>query len=729
MNRHRPSMVAGVLVLTLGCAEPNLDVSDALTTTSAALTVDQGFGTTRVIPIRFVQFTDGSNPGLTAANLDEQVSAMNDVFGPAGIQFTIRQVHEVAGSVFTDTSTSEPYVWPTVGGGTTPPPLAFNPGCAMPRPAGGSEPEETALFRAGSYCAFDGEILIYTIAVRSPGGQSHGAYPWEANAVIMQRPDMGTGNRTLAHEVGHYLALPHVFKGASGGYDLGNPNCRNPQTNTPSNLSDFWDLVYKPGTARVAHTFFNSRAAAAAVESSLVQIQNETTDGSICVAGGTPACPAGTVDGTLRVVVDTTASRSETHYTGDNAMKGLGFSFTSGTPRGVNVMSYNYPAPSATRFSVSAAQIEQLGRTFTYDTPSDWFPGTTGRRPLLGLGQGTWTAWESLGGSTTDVPQPATHTAGRIDLVVRGSDGSVYNKVLQSNGWWPSQTGWTSMGGSALGSPALGVRANGDLDVVVRGTDNAVYFKTWDASTGWLPSQTGWTSLGGSVADAPLIGERSTGEVDVVVLGSDSNAYNKVWSASGGWWPSQTNWSGIGGPATTTPTLLELANGQMEVERQTSDGHVADKQWTASGGWAPSQSGWSDIGSSVAATPAATSWGTGRMDLVARATDGTVENKVWQGSWWPSTTGWASMGGNTLGRPSIVSWGSGRLDVVARSADGTVLYKSWTTATGWWPSQLDWAVLGGSAGSDPVLATWGTGRLDVFVRGTDGAVWHRARVQ
>lgn len=715
------------MVLALGCAEAGPNSSDSVTAKAAALTVNKGFGVARVIPIRFVQFTDASNLGLTADQLDEQVSGMNDVFAPAAIQFTIRQVHNVPGTVFTDTSTSTPYAWPAPGAGT-PPPLFFNPTCAPPLPSGGSEAEDMALFRAGSYCAFDGELLIYTVASQD-SGNSHGTYPWEANAVIMQRPDMNPGNRTLAHEVGHYLGLPHAFKGGPFSYDLGSSNSRNPQTNAPAMLSDFWDLVYKPGTRTAPHTFFSARAAAAAVESSLVPIQNESTDGLICV-GGTSACPPGTPDGTLKVVVDTTPSRSEAHFTGESALKGLGFIFTSGTPRGVNVMSYNYgPAPGASRFSISASQLEQIGRVLAYDVASAWFPGSTGRRPLLGLGQGTWTAWESLGGSTTDVPQPATRTVGRIDLVVRGSDGAVYNKVLQSNGWWPSQIGWSGIGGNTVGSPSLAVRADGKLDVAVRGSDNAAYWKLWDPTTGWSPSQTGWTSLGGSIADTPRIGERSTGEVDVFVLGSDFNAYDKVWNPSSGWWPSVIDWVGVGGPATATPTVLELANGQIEIERNTSDGHVADKQWSGAGGWAPSQAGWADIGAGVASTPTATSWGAGRMDLVARAADGTVQNKVWQGFWWPSTAGWASLGGSTVGQPSIVTWGPGRLDVVARSADGTVLYKWWGSATGWWPSQTDWAVLGGAAASDPVAVTWGSGRLDVFVRGSDGAVWHRARTQ
>jgi len=730
MNHLRSITVASSLALTAACGLDPVSEPSALEAQSKSpLTLNHGFSIDRVIPLRFVQFSDATHPSLTSAQLDEQVSGMNDVFAPAGLQFVIRQTHELANSVFTDTSTATTYTWPSDL--TQAPPLVFNPTCPMPRP-GVSETEETSLFRAGSYCAFDGEILIYTIASRSPGGQSHGPYPWEANAVIMQRLDMNAGNRTLAHEVGHYLGLSHSF-GGTGSYDLQSSNLLNPQTGAPATRSDFWDLVYQPGSSPQTNKFFGTRAAAAAVESQLLPIQTDAASGSICMAGVTPPCPTGTVDGTLRIIVGTTSANQAAYYTGSDALKGLGFVFTSGTPsRGVNVMSYNYPpSPGASRFSVSASQIAQLKRVLSFDVNSGWFPNSTGRRPYLGLGRGTWTSWESIGGSTTDVPQAVTRTAGRIDVVVRGSDGAVYNKVLQANGWWPSQTGWASIGGATTGSPALAVRGDGSLDVAVRGSDNSVYLKSWSATTStWIPSQTDWSSLGGSVADSPRVGERTTGEIDVVVLGSDNVPYNKVWNPSNGWWPSQTGWVGLGGSATSTPAILELANGQIELTRHSSDNHAADKRWSAANGWSPSQTDWSDLGAGVAETPSVTSWGdAARSDLVTRATDGTVENKVWQGFWWPSNTAWSGMGGALAGRPTATTWGSGRLDVVARGTDGSVLYKWWESATGWWPSQTDWAVLGGTASSDPIAVTWGPGRLDIFVRGSDGAVWHRARTQ
>ncbi len=134
-----------------------------------------------------------------------------------------------------------------------------------------------ALFRAASLCGNENEIVVFTVRSSS---QAWGAYPWEGNGIIIQRYNMGAGSLTFAHELGHYLGLSHSFRGAGLGYDLSNPNLKNPATGAPAKLADFWDLVYKPADlppATTTNVYFSSRAQAAGYpESSLRPIQGSS---------------------------------------------------------------------------------------------------------------------------------------------------------------------------------------------------------------------------------------------------------------------------------------------------------------------------------------------------------------------------------------------------------------------------------------------------------------------
>jgi hypothetical protein len=57
----------------------------------------------------------------------------------------------------------------------------------------------------------------------------------------------------------------------------------------------------------------------------------------------------------------------------------------------------------------------------------------------------------------------------RLDVVVRGMDNGIYHASYV--GTW---SGWESLGGSTVDAPTLAVEEKG-LHVFVRGTDNGVY--------------------------------------------------------------------------------------------------------------------------------------------------------------------------------------------------------------------------------------------------------------
>jgi len=296
--------------------------------------------------------------------------------------------------------------------------------------------------------------------------------------------------------------------------------------------------------------------------------------------------------------------------------------------------------------------------------------------------------WADLGGKMASSPVALTWGPGRLDVFARGQDGHVYNKVWEQarGGWWPNQTGWADLGGTMADSPVAVAWGAGHIDLVARGQDGHIYNKVWEQASGsWWPSQTGWSDLGGTMASSPVALTWGPGRLDVFARGQDGHVYSKVWEQSrGGWWPGQTAWSDLGGAMDDAPAAVAWGPGHIDLVARGKDGHVYNKVWEqASGGWWPSQTEWADLGGTMDDSPIALTWGPGRMDLFARGKDGHVYNKVWEqsrGGWWPNQTGWADLGGAMASSPVAVAWGAGHIDLIARGKDGHVYNKVWQLA-------------------------------------------------
>ena len=141
---------------------------------------------------------------------------------------------------------------------------------------------------------------------------------------------------------------------------------------------------------------------------------------------------------------------------------------------------------------------------------------------------GTWAAWEPLGGRLAPSSGPAAVSSGpgRLDVVVRGTDGAAWRRTY-ANGRW---SGWSGLGGRLAGDPAL-ASAAGELTLVVRGTDGA----------GWTRSATtGWAALGGRLASDPSAAAvRGSGRLDVFATGTDGLLHRTTRMPAGwsGWTP------------------------------------------------------------------------------------------------------------------------------------------------------------------------------------------------
>ncbi len=82
----------------------------------------------REIPIRFVQFVDGTDDSLGRTALNEQIAGANAAFVKAGIRFSLAASVVVTSPTFTtDRRQLRLALAPSSA-----PPVAFNPGCAAP---------------------------------------------------------------------------------------------------------------------------------------------------------------------------------------------------------------------------------------------------------------------------------------------------------------------------------------------------------------------------------------------------------------------------------------------------------------------------------------------------------------------------------------------------------------------------------------------------------------------
>ena len=107
---------------------------------------------------------------------------------------------------------------------------------------------------------------------------------------------------------------------------------------------------------------------------------------------------------------------------------------------------------------------------------------------------GTWHAWESLGGSILAGPAATSWGPNRLDVFVRGADSALWHIGWDVLLWG----GWESLGGSCLADPAATSWGPNRLDVFTLGSDATLQHIWFDGSTG--ASWRSWESLGGQLA-------------------------------------------------------------------------------------------------------------------------------------------------------------------------------------------------------------------------------------
>ena len=268
----------------------------------------------------------------------------------------------------------------------------------------------------------------------------------------------------------------------------------------------------------------------------------------------------------------------------------------------------------------------------------------------------------SLGGTATASPGIVRVDDTHATAFVRGADGALWSNTLSGSTWG---TTWTSLGGPTatgqiLGQPAVYGSAGGRIDVFVRGTDNTAYQRTYSSGAWGV-----WVNLGGTITDAPTVAFASPTSWTLFGRGGDG----QIWTRSS----SNATWSGIGAPngAPTygRPTAVTDANGTYVAVR-TADDSVWWRVKSSSGSWG----NWVSLGGVVSGSPTLLATG-GGIYLFDRASDYTLWQRTYTSSTssWGSWTQRTEFGSDDFtGAVGVANGASGTVWTVVTGVDGHV---------------------------------------------------------
>jgi hypothetical protein len=297
---------------------------------------------------------------------------------------------------------------------------------------------------------------------------------------------------------------------------------------------------------------------------------------------------------------------------------------------------------------------------------------------------GTWSGYQSLGGSTAGPAVFCSGGSGSLYLAARGSDNiSIFLKSY-SNGAWSA---WTSPGGSATAEPAC-ASMNGTLHLLVRGVDYGLWYNSLnETSSVW----SGWQSLGGTLSSSPaLAASPGLNRLDVLVQGASGAVWHIAW-INGSWAP----WDSPAGGITADIPAVSSDGRTLHVVVRGSDGGL----WYDALNFTTSLwSGWLALGGTTGITPSLATDSSGTVHLFVVATDGRIYDKsLPPGGVW--STSWDNTGGTTSNPVAVTALGPD-IAIMVSGTNGGVYYNTLVGSV--WQ---EWTALGGSTSLPPALAS------------------------
>lgn len=151
----------------------------------------------------------------------------------------------------------------------------------------------------------------------------------------------------------------------------------------------------------------------------------------------------------------------------------------------------------------------------------------------------SWGGWRPVEGSGPAMPLDGDPTVarqadGRLVVASRRWEGPlsvVYLNTQSTENGTAFATTWTRLGASPANDPVLVEQAGGRLAMLARAADGSVWWSRQDVANGPL---FGWESLGGSAGSDPVGRMRADQRLDVVIRQSDGTIAHRLQAAPGG---------------------------------------------------------------------------------------------------------------------------------------------------------------------------------------------------
>jgi len=418
---------------------------------------------------------------------------------------------------------------------------------------------------------------------------------------------------------------------------------------------------------------------------------------SICVNGssappaGTGACTVGYPNGPGAVEVTTIESSGSNECGGISPCSGLAFTIT-------------YTATAATTSTPLIYPTSNACSTTSVPSP----PNPANECVLVDDAFGS-TLLENIQSASVST-QAAAATS--LVSVVSGTDGNLYYSAF--NGAWGA---WTALAGQTPSSPALCASGTNTAELLVRGTDNSIYHKTFTSGSPGSFAATWDKNPTGVTSDSPVCAVTGT-TLHVIVRGATSELFYTTFDLTAHTWAA--SWTDLLGSSPSTPALAATASlTRLDLVVRGGDNQIYHKAFT-SGAWAAAwdTSNRLPVPDKTIASPVIASDGS-QLHVIVIGT----ESNIWYatlsfaGAW--ST--YTSLAGSTSTPPALVVDSANTLHLVVRGFDAQMYSKS-KASTGSWDAT--WVNAGGVlANSSPAAVAMGT-TTAVIVQGNDNTIWY-----